>query len=355
MTPPTSTDDKQGTVIDGTARSAEWRKKQLSGGRSRPPGSEGASTDVPATDFDPAAAKDFVSSLMIPAHTLAGETRAEPAAEVPNPNINTLVDGAGQRSTPELEQDRSVNSAQSDELDQWFEEQATSVPRAPAGQALPSGSASLDIQTDAGASVGRARGPGAFGLRVGRRGMNGWERYGSAARRRLLARARVSHLRVLVMTTVTVASIVALAIGVTAGGSPANRSPMSSTRASIFTALPGLLATVTGADRLAPVRRHESRIRQRPRAAHRIQRTPRRRPATHRTASTQVASTGAASSSSYTSPPTSPPDRSPAAAASASSTASGGGSNPSQSSSSPPRTGPSGPISLIGAGTTPSG
>ncbi len=78
MPPPTSTDDKQGTVIDGTARSAEWRKKQRAAQTPHAPASPAASDGVSAADFDPAAAKDFSSSVMIPANQLAGERRTNP-------------------------------------------------------------------------------------------------------------------------------------------------------------------------------------------------------------------------------------------------------------------------------------
>src|ERR1039458_5820545 len=166
MTPPTSTNDEQGTVIDGTARSAEWRKKQRAAQTPQAPASQAASDGVSAADFDPAAAKDFVSSVMIPANQLAGETRTNPpAAEPPDPYIDTLLNGSGERQpTQELEEDLRASATQSDELDRWFEEQATSVPHAPAGQKLPRGSANLDIETAEGASVeharrGRALGP----------------------------------------------------------------------------------------------------------------------------------------------------------------------------------------------------
>src|ERR1039458_4422848 len=98
MTPPTSTNDEQGTVIDGTARSAEWRKKQRAAQTPHAPTSPAASDGVPAADFDPAAAKDFVSSVMIPANQIAGETRTkrrEP--EPPDPYIDTLLNGPGER------------------------------------------------------------------------------------------------------------------------------------------------------------------------------------------------------------------------------------------------------------------
>ena len=158
MPPPTSTDDKQGTVIDGTARSAEWRKKQRAAQTPQGPASLAASTGVPAADFDPAAVKDFSSSVMIPANQLAGETRTNPsAAEPPDPYIDTLLSGSAERQpTQELEEDPRASSTQSDELDRWFAEQATSAPHAPAGQKLPRGSASLDIETAEGAGVERS-------------------------------------------------------------------------------------------------------------------------------------------------------------------------------------------------------
>jgi hypothetical protein len=66
----------------------------------------------------------------------------------------------------------AVSSEQSDELDRWFEEQATSVANMPAAQKLPAGSASLDIETAA-ADVHRARHVPALGLRRSRARENG--------------------------------------------------------------------------------------------------------------------------------------------------------------------------------------
>jgi hypothetical protein len=159
MPPPTSTDDKQGTVIDGTARSADWREKQRAAERPHNPGSPEASSGVSASEFDSAAAKDFVSSLMIPASKLADETRQTPVSpEAPDAYMNSLLNGSQKRqATQELEVDASGSSAQGDELDRWFEEQATSVPLAPKGQKLSAGSACLDIETSAAAGVERAR------------------------------------------------------------------------------------------------------------------------------------------------------------------------------------------------------
>ena len=83
MVPPTFTDDEHGTVIDGTARSADWRKKQRAAQRPQDPGSPEASTGVQAEEFDPAAAKDFASSLMVPADQLVDETPENAAAPGP--------------------------------------------------------------------------------------------------------------------------------------------------------------------------------------------------------------------------------------------------------------------------------
>jgi hypothetical protein len=116
MTPPTSSDDKQGTVIDGTARSAEWREKQRAAQTPHGPASHATSTGVPAADFDPEAVKDFVSSLMIPASKLAGEARQEPPApEPPDSYIDTLLNGPAERQpTQELEEDARASATQSD-------------------------------------------------------------------------------------------------------------------------------------------------------------------------------------------------------------------------------------------------
>src|ERR1039458_1741609 len=352
MTPPTSTNDEQGTVIDGTARSAEWRKKQRAAQTPHGPASPAASDGVPAADFDPAAAKDFSSSVMIPANQLAGETRTNPpAADPPAPYIDTLLNGSGERQPPqELEEDARSGSTQSDELDRWFEQQATSAPHAPAGQKLPRGSASLDIETAEGASVEHARRGRALGPRIARVHENRQQRRQPADRRRLRARVHPTRLRVLAVTIVVVLPVAAIAIA--AGGPPARRSSIGSAPASISTTFPGLLDTfMSKAGRLPGIEGPVARAQDHQPRAHRARRTARRRPIAHR-----AASTGASSSSSYTPQLTSQAESSPAPAArTSSSTATGGSSSPAPSSSPPTRTGPSGPISLIGAGTPPSG
>ena len=348
MTPPTSTNDEQGTVIDGTARSADWRKKQRAAQTPHAPASLAASTGVPAADFDPAAVKDFSSSVMIPANQLAGETRTNPpAAEPPDPYIDTLLSGSAERQpTQELEEDPRASSTQSDELDRWFAEQATSVPHAPAGQKLPRGSASLDIETAEGASVERARRGRALGARIARTHENRQQRRQPADRRSLRARLHPTRVRVLAVTLVVVLPVAAIAIA--AGGSPARHSSIGSAPASSSTAFPGLLDTfMSKAGRLPGIEGPVVRAQHHQPRAHRARRAPRRRPIAH-----HAASTGAAVRSSYTPRLTSQGDSSPAPAASTSST---GASSPAASSAPQARTGPSGPISLIGAGTTPSG
>ena len=339
------------TVIDGNARSAEWRKKQRAAQRPQAPDPPEATTGVPA-DFDPAAAKDFVSSLMIPANQLGGATRENPAApEAPDAYIDKLLDGSREEQPrQELENEARGSSADSDELDRWFEEQATSIPNLPAGQALPRGSASLDIET-AGVGAERTRRGRALRLRlrIARARENRQQRRQPAGRRPLHARAHVTGLRVLVGTTLTVLPVAAIAIATS--GSPAKRAPISTATASTSTAFPGLLDTfMTEAKRLPGINGLSLRAQQHRRQSDRIRRAPRRRPITH-----PHRSTGAAASSSYTPRPTSQTDNSPAPAASAASSTSSGGGSTASNSSPPPRTGPSGPISLIGAGTTPSG
>ena len=352
MPPPTSTHDQQGTVIDGTARSAEWRKKQRAAERPQAPGSAEASTGVPAADFDPAAAKDFVSSLMISANKLAGETRTNPpAAEPPDPYIDTLLNGSAERQpTQELEADARASSTQSDELDRWFEEQATSVRNAPAGQKLPRGSASLDIETAEGAGVERARRGRALGPRLARARENHQQRRQPPGRQPLRARAHPTRLQILALTMLIVLPVATIAIAT--GSSPAHRSQIGSGPASTSATFRGPLETVLStAGRVPGIEDLDARAQQHQRRSHRTRRAPPRRPIAHR-----AASTGAAVSSSYTPRLTSQADSSQMPAASASSsTSSASGSSPPPSSAPQPRTGPSGPISLIGAGTTPSG
>src|ERR1035437_7427701 len=217
MTPPTSTNDKQGTVIDGTARSAEWRKKQRAAQTPHAPTSPAASDGVPAADFDPAAAKDFVSSVMIPANQIAGETRTkrrEP--EPPDPYIDTLLNGSGERQPPqELEEDARASSPHSDEPHRSAAEETSPGPPAPAGA-----SASLDMETAEGGSVERARRGRALGLRLGRAHGNRPRRRQPADRRSLRARVHPTRVRVLAVTVVLVLSVAAIAIA--AGGSPAH-------------------------------------------------------------------------------------------------------------------------------------
>ena len=354
MTPPTSTDDKHGTVIDGTARSAEWRKKQRVAQTPHGPASHATTTGVPAADFDPEAVKDFVSSVMIPANKLAGETRTiPPAAEPPDPYIDTLLNGPAERQpTQELEEDARASSTQSDQLDRWFEQQATSVPHAPAAQKLPRGSASLDLGTDPGSGPERARRFRALRLPPAHARENYQQHQEPTGRRRLRSRVHLTRARVLAVTTLAVLSIAAIAIAVAAGGSPVHHSPIRSARASISTTFPSLIDTFRSKAALVPgIEGPGVRAPQHQRPVHRTHRAPRRRAIAR-----PAASTGNSPSSSYTPRLTSQPDSSPALAASSSASTSGaGGSSPATSSTPPARTGPSGPISLIGAGTTPSG
>jgi hypothetical protein len=344
-------------VIDGTARSAEWREKQRADEQPPVPGSQEASPAPPAPDFDSAVAKDFVSSLMIPVDKLPVETRQEPAAPKPaDAYISTLLDGARDRqATRELEVQAGVSSEQSDELDRWFEEQATSLPSMPAAQKLPAGSASLEIETAA-ADVKRARHVRALGLRRVRARESDEQRRGRTGRRRLPSGVRVT--RITVGTMLAVCSVVAIVIA--AGGSPVRRSPISSPRASTSTTFLGVLDTLMSkAGRLAGLESRGVHARPHPRPAQRTDHAARRRPIAHPAASTSVAP-----SRSYTPQLASQTDTSPAAAAAAAASSTSGGassppastaSSPAASSSSQTRTGPSGPISLIGAGTTPSG
>jgi hypothetical protein len=75
MPPPTSSQDQQGTLIDGKVRSAEWRERQRAVEQAKEPTSSDAAAGGSPGDFGPAAAKDFVSSLMVPASKLADETQ----------------------------------------------------------------------------------------------------------------------------------------------------------------------------------------------------------------------------------------------------------------------------------------
>jgi hypothetical protein len=350
MTPPTSTNDEQGTVIDGTARSAEWRKKQRAAQRPSDPGPAEATTGVPV-DFDPAAAKDFVSSLMIPANNPARETAQEAArSEAPDAFFKTLLGGSReQQPTPQLEDDATAGSAQSDQLDRWFEEKATSVSHAPTGQRLPRGTASVDIETDGGAGVERARRVRALRVRRAHEREHDQQRRGSTGRRCPQSWVNVTRTRALAAIMLTVLSIVA--IGIATGGPSIHRSPISPANASTSATISGLIDTfMSNATRLPHTERLVVRARRHRRPSHRTDRAPKRRPSAH-----AVASTGAAPGSSYTPTPSQAEGSPPPAASARVNTSSGGGSSPAATSSPSPRTGPTGPISLIGAGTSPSG
>ncbi len=356
MSPPTSTGDKQGTVIDGKLRSAEWREKERAAQRSQGARSPASGADVPATDFDPAAAKDFVSSLMIPARSLAGE-RPEPEASGAHGNA-VLTESRDLDPSSELKDEASETSAKNDELDRWFEDQATSVPCAPAAQKLPRGSASLEVETAAPGRKSSQRVRAIGRRRVRTRGSD-TQRLRPARQQRLRSRARVRRTWVLAGVTLVIVCVGAVAI--ISAGAPAHRSRVSSIRASISTPLAGLLGmSRSKADLLAAHRSFHVRVQRHRGPSHRTHRAARPRPITHHARST-VASTSA-----YKSPPSSVGGwSSPAANASAStgggvasspptSTTSSSGSSPPSGSSQQPRTGPTGPISLIGAGTTPS-
>jgi hypothetical protein len=107
---------------------------------------------------------------------------------------------------------------------------------------------------------------------------------------------------------------------------------------------------MSNATRLPHIERLVVRARRHRRPSHRTDRAPKRRPVAH-----AVASTGAAPGSSYTPTPSQAEGSPPPAASARVNTSSGGGSSPAATSSPSPRTGPTGPISLIGAGTSPSG
>lgn len=362
MSPPTSTDDREGTVIDGKLRSADWREKERAAQRSQGARSPESGADVPATDFDPAAAKDFVSSLMIPASSLDGE----PPEQLPVPEASgadgkaVLTESRDLGPRLELEDEASESSAQSDQLDRWFEDQAASVPCAPAAQKLPRGSASLEIET-AGAGAKGTQRVRAFGRRRVHTRESDEQRHGPARQQRLRSKALVTRTRVLAGATLVILSVGAVAIA--AGGSPSHRSRASSTRASISMPLRGLPDTsISRAALLAARRGLGVRVQRRRGPSHRTHHAARPRPITHHATST------VASASLYTRPRVSTADSSSSASASGSanpgssgassppaSTSSGGGTSPSPGGSQPTRTGPSGPISLIGAGSTPSG
>ena len=95
MSPPTSTNDKHGTVIDGTARSAQWRENRRAPSEPQAEREPQPTTDVPAEAFDPAAVKDFASSLMVPASELVENHPEEPAAtEPPDAYVDELLSGS---------------------------------------------------------------------------------------------------------------------------------------------------------------------------------------------------------------------------------------------------------------------
>ena len=134
--PPPNSPDEPGTVIDGTVHSEEWRKKKRAAQRPQTPDPPEPDPSAPVADFYPAAAKDFVSSPMIPAN-LVRETPQEPATpDAPDPYINTLLDGSREpQPTQEPEVDASHGSAQDDELT------ASSRSRRPHSRARPSSGA----------------------------------------------------------------------------------------------------------------------------------------------------------------------------------------------------------------------
>ncbi|MEO6859760.1 MAG: hypothetical protein ABI323_14445 [Solirubrobacteraceae bacterium] len=354
MSPPTSTDDREGTVIDGKLRSAEWRRKQLEGQNT------GAGSDVPGGDFDSAAAKDFVSSLMIPVSSLDAGTRAQPPVPDASGLDAVLAESSDLDPSSELDDAASESSAPSDELDRWFEEQATSAPCAPAAQKLPRGSASLEIGTVTAGAKGTQR------LRV-----LDWRRvrtresdeqcHRPSLQQRLRSRLRAMRAWILAGVTLVIVSVGAVAIA--AGGSSPHSTRASSTRASISTTLPGLRdASISKAALLAARRSPGVRVQRHRGPSHRTHHAARRRPITHHATSTVASTnsytaqhTSSAGGSSSLAANTSASTGSGGASSPPASTSSGGGSSPSSGGSQQPRTGPSGPISLIGAGTTPSG
>jgi hypothetical protein len=165
MSPPTSTNDTHGTVIDGTARSAQWRENRRAASERHAERDPQPATDVPGDAFDPAAVRDFASSLMVPASELVENDPAKPVAtEPPDPYVDELLSGQPMRP---LSGDPNRGSWESEGLDRWFEEQASSVPQVPSTRTGAAGSASLDADGGVAARRVRGRRVGALGLRVG--------------------------------------------------------------------------------------------------------------------------------------------------------------------------------------------
>jgi len=354
MSPPTSTNDKHGTVIDGTARSAQWRENRRAPSEPQQQRDSQPTTDLPADAVDPAAVRDFASSLMVPASELVENRPEEPAAERPDPYVDELLSGSSApQPTHPHSGDPSTGSWESEGLDRWFEEQASAVPQVPSTRTRAAGSASLDADGGVAARRVRGRRVGAFRLRVPSVRLRG-----SSGRRALRSAVHMTRMRVIAGAALVVLSIAAVAVAVS--GSPAQRSKIGSALASSSrtTLTPGSFATlISRAARLPGFETVAVRI-QRQRRSPGVHRAPRRPPVQG-----SHSSTGAPQGSSYSPRFVSQAASSPAPAqpsfastGSSSSSSTGGGASSSVASSPPPaRTGPTGPISLIGAGTTPSG
>jgi hypothetical protein len=258
------------------------------------------------------------------------------------------------RGAPAVE----AHSTQAGEPDRSLQEQVTSVPQAPAAQTLPRDSASLEIETDPEVRVERAPRTRALRVRVPRTRAAHSEPREPGHRRALSGWERVTRTRAATIAALIVLPVVGIAIAIT-GGSPAHRPRPTAASSSASASFAGLLdASLSMAGRIPSIERITVGAGRPRRRSHRTHRAPRRHPITHpitHPPTQPAASSGSAAGSSYTARFATQTDSSPAATESSPASPSTGGGSSVQSGPPQSRTGPTGPISLIGAGTTPSG
>jgi hypothetical protein len=158
MVPPTPPDDQTGpggTLLDGTAHSAQWRDKEAERQAAEARKAAQASADQQGNGIDDrySPPTEFLSSLMIPADQLPRDSSSHDAAarrpygaggDTYMENLIAQADGPTGDASPDA---TDVDDRQT-ATDRFFEQQAITPPRAAARQTIAAGTASLTV-TDA--------------------------------------------------------------------------------------------------------------------------------------------------------------------------------------------------------------
>jgi hypothetical protein len=160
MSPPTSTDQDTGKVLDGKPRSAQWRdreaERKAAEAREAAEAMNGHSDAATNSRYSPPTG--LARSLMIPAELAAldpnpsgepadGRSRSAAHTDASDTYIDKLIEHAAAErnaSTNAPATARSLTDSETD-TDRFFERQATTPPRGVARQTIAAGTASLTI------------------------------------------------------------------------------------------------------------------------------------------------------------------------------------------------------------------